>query len=147
MPHHSLSKAFAPIAKVLQQHVAFDCLHVNGTSLLDRPQFERPRALEDILRMLKGNRIQLSEAFPGRKGTQLFRRMAGLGMEGVVAKRLDSPYTPGARSPDWLKIPRRQRDEFLIAGLLASGGRITALILGERTGPGALSTRALLARG
>jgi len=102
MPHHSLSKAFAPIAKVLQQHVAFDCLHVNGTSLLDRPQFERPRALEDILRMLKGNRIQLSEAFPGRKGTQLFRRMAGLGMEGVVAKR-----PPRLGRPDHGAHPRR----------------------------------------
>ena len=35
-------------------------------------------------------------------------------LEGVVAKRLDSPYRPGARSPDWLKVKIVADDEFVI---------------------------------
>ena len=45
------------------------------------------------------------------------------GFEGVVAKRLDSTYTPGLRSRHWLKIKSQKRDEFVVCGWTAGEGR------------------------
>jgi bifunctional non-homologous end joining protein LigD len=57
-----------------------------------------------------------------------------LGLEGVVAKRLDSRYLPGKRSDAWLKIKNKQRQELVIGGWLEGegnrAGRIGALLIG-----------------
>ena len=51
------------------------------------------------------------------------------GLEGIVAKRLGSPYRPGRRSPDWVKVQNRRRQELVIGGFMpGEGGR------GERVG-------------
>jgi bifunctional non-homologous end joining protein LigD len=64
------------------------------------------------------------------------------GMEGVVAKRLDSRYEPGRRSEAWLKIKHAQRITLEIGGFtLGRDGRtghIGAVVLGERLGDGTL---------
>src|SRR5207253_154256 len=54
-------------------------------------------------------------------------------LEGIVAKRLDSPYEPGRRSPNWLKIKIVGRQEFVVGGWTPEVGddrRIGALLLG-----------------
>jgi bifunctional non-homologous end joining protein LigD len=57
-----------------------------------------------------------------------------LGLEGVVAKRLDSPYSPGRRSPDWIKAPFIRTQEVVILGFKEGEGRragtIGALLVG-----------------
>jgi bifunctional non-homologous end joining protein LigD len=49
----------------------------------------------------------------------------------VVMKRKDSVYRPGLRSRDWLRVPLRQREEFVIAGYLPNAHGFRTLILGQ----------------
>ena len=56
-------------------------------------------------------------------------------LEGIVAKRLDSLYEPGRRSPSWIKIKLVGRDEFVVGGWVPEKGnaatdRIGALLVG-----------------
>ena len=53
-------------------------------------------------------------------------------MEGIVLKRLDSPYRPGERSPFWVKVPVRATTELIIVGYWCAGGP------GGRTAVGSL---------
>lgn len=112
-------------------YIVFDCLHINGQSLMRRPLDERRRVLEAVVKAVNSARVRPSEAFSGIEGTRLFRRIAKLGLEGVVAKRKDSPYRPGIRSHDWLKIPYRRREGFVIGGYLARDNRLAALVIGH----------------
>jgi bifunctional non-homologous end joining protein LigD len=47
-----------------------------------------------------------------------------LGLEGVVAKRVDSPYTPGKRSSAWRKVRFTLRQELVVGGWLPGDGRL-----------------------
>ena len=75
--------------------------------------------------------VRLSEDFAD--GVALRDAAKRQGLEGVVAKRVDSPYRPGRRSPDWVKRKERLDEEFLIAGFTegkGTRGAIGALVLG-----------------
>jgi bifunctional non-homologous end joining protein LigD len=56
-----------------------------------------------------------------------------------VAKRLDSPYLPGVRSPHWVKVRNRNRQEFVIGGWTVGegsrGGTVGSLLLGVYGSP------------
>jgi bifunctional non-homologous end joining protein LigD len=54
-----------------------------------------------------------------------------MGLEGAVMKRKGSLYRPGFRSPDWIKVPIRHREEFVVAGYLPSPRGFSTLILGQ----------------
>jgi len=54
-----------------------------------------------------------------------------MGLEGVVMKRKGSVYRPGFRSPDWIKVPIRHREELIVAGYLPSPRGLSTLILGQ----------------
>ena len=54
------------------------------------------------------------------------RRAASSGLEGVVAKRLDSPYEPGRRSPCWLKVKNVRREDVVVGGWLPGDGQAHA---------------------
>ncbi len=73
-----------------------------------------------------------------RDGTSLFEVARESGIEGIVAKRADSLYRPGIRSPDWLKIKSWLSQSCVIAGYTAGRGRRTnqmgALILAVMEG-------------
>ena len=77
--------------------------------------------------------IRRCEEFPGT-GIALFEAAREQGLEGIVAKRLDSTYQPGARSPAWVKIKAFRTMECVIGGWTAGqGGRtktLGALLLG-----------------
>jgi len=72
--------------------------------------------------------------YHGPAGDDLMDTAAELGLEGVVAKRLDSTYQPGVRSRAWIKTPLNKTAEVLIAGWRPGSGRRANLI-------GALSGR------
>ncbi|HEX6432923.1 MAG TPA: DNA ligase D, partial [Gemmatimonadales bacterium] len=66
-------------------------------------------------------------------GDTLYQHVQKLQLEGIVAKRADSPYKPG-RTPLWLKIRTRRTEDFVVVGFTAPrGGRsgIGALLLGS----------------
>jgi bifunctional non-homologous end joining protein LigD len=114
------------------RYFVFDLLELGGRPLLDRPLRERQARLAEVLR--EGEAVRRSETF--EDGAALLEAAREQGLEGVMAKRLASPYRPGARSRDWLKIKTRQRQEFVIAGYTRGRGRreggLGALILGVR---------------
>jgi bifunctional non-homologous end joining protein LigD len=90
----------------------FDILSANGADLTPLPLRDRRKRLEKSLKWSK--RIRLIPSTP-EKGIALFRQMCREGQEGIIAKRLDSPYV-GGRSRDWVKIKCIGRQEFVIGG-------------------------------
>jgi len=80
-----------------------------------------------------GPTIRISDAFPDA-GEALLEAARENSLEGVIAKKLDSTYEPGRRSPAWLKIKIVQRQEFVIAGWTGEStglaNRIGTMLLG-----------------
>jgi bifunctional non-homologous end joining protein LigD len=83
---------------------------------------------------LPGPYWQVPPAFTGYRGADVLAASGEHGLEGIVAKRLDSRYDPGARNGCWLKIKHTRRQELVIGGWLPGEGRrlerIGALLMG-----------------
>jgi bifunctional non-homologous end joining protein LigD len=75
--------------------------------------------------------LKLSEGFLAEKIARLMKACAAMGLEGVIMKRKGSVYRPDFRSPDWLKVPIRHREEFVVGGHLPSPRGFSTLILGQ----------------
>ena len=107
----------AQIARLAREvsicYVLFDVLYLDGQSLMSRPYSERRAILEDL--KLSGPHWQITPARVNR-AQHMLDAAREHGMEGVVAKKLDSRYEPGRRSNCWLKIKIIQRQEFVIGG-------------------------------
>jgi bifunctional non-homologous end joining protein LigD len=114
-------------------YVIFDLIWLDGHSLTGLPYEERRARLAEL--RLDGERWRTPEHVVGH-GRELLAASAEQGLEGIVAKRLDSPYEEGRRSPYWLKIKNVHRQEFVIGGWLPGEGRrkerIGALLVGVR---------------
>jgi bifunctional non-homologous end joining protein LigD len=104
--HHS---DFAGLSIVFY---AFDLLHLDGRDLLRVPLDERRIALRGVV---SGTGVLLSDALPGTAAT-IEREVRTLGLEGVVAKRRRSIYSPGRRSDAWIKVRFTKRQELVIGG-------------------------------
>jgi bifunctional non-homologous end joining protein LigD len=100
-------------------YMAFDLLHVDGRSLLQVPLEDRKQLLRRLLRPHPMVRYASDVPADGRAFTQA---AAERGLEGVVAKRRDSPYQPGRRSRDWLKVKLRREQEIVVVGWLPGQG-------------------------
>jgi bifunctional non-homologous end joining protein LigD len=112
-------------------YLVFDCLYVNGHSVLNRPLEERQAILRGLQPVLQMDAVKLTEGFPAEQSKRLMKACALMGLEGVVMKRRGSAYRPGVRSPDWVKVPIRHREDFVIAGYLPSARGFRTLILGQ----------------
>jgi bifunctional non-homologous end joining protein LigD len=100
-------------------YMTFDCLYVNGHSLLSRPLEDRQAIFREVQHALQMDVVKLTEGFPGEESERLMKACAFMGLEGVVMKRKGSIYRPGFRSPDWIMVPIRNREEFIVCGYLA----------------------------
>ena len=105
---------------------AFDLLHVDGKDLTAEPLLKRRARLP---RVLEGSGLLLSEDLPGTPAS-IVEAVRGLGLEGVIAKRKDSPYAPGDRSTDWLKLKLENQQELVIGGYRPGSNGIDALLVG-----------------
>jgi bifunctional non-homologous end joining protein LigD len=94
-------------------YYVFDILWMNGEDLCNLPLSERQKILKPLIPQ-KGI-IRLSEPF-SIDGLEFFEMAERNGLEGIIAKRADSTYTPGARSADWLKIKANKSQEVVIGG-------------------------------
>jgi len=125
-------KAGTPIV-----YYAFDVLEVDGEPLVDLPYVERQKRLEQLLDR-RNRTVRLSESFDD--GRALYSAAKQQGLEGIVAKRLDSRYLPGRRTRDWLKIKTHGEQEFVICGFTKGTGRrassFGSLVLGYYRGGG-----------
>ncbi len=111
--------------------LVFDLLHVDGTSLVGAPYDERRSALEEL--DLAGDRWAVPPAFDGQ-GAEALAASKAQGLEGVLAKRHDSVYLPGRRSPYWIKVKHVRMQEVVVGGWSPGAGRrqggIGSLLLG-----------------
>lgn len=116
--------------------VVFDVPVRSGTDVCARPLTERRRLLDEVA--LPACAVR-SQVFTDGAGLLAVTREQGL--EGVVAKRDRSPYRPGVRSPDWLKLAHRRTRTALVGGWrpdTASASRPASLLLGAHDADGAL---------
>jgi bifunctional non-homologous end joining protein LigD len=116
-------RAMAAAAPVT--YLVFDLLAWDGEALLDRPYEER-RALLDGL-VPAGRRWVSTPWFPGG-GAQVLAASRDNDLEGVVAKRLDSPYQPGVRSPDWRKVKNVRMQSVVVGGWRPGQGKRAGLV-------------------
>jgi bifunctional non-homologous end joining protein LigD len=91
----------------------FDLLWLEGRDLTGLPLSERRALLKSITP--DDSIIRYSDSFE-TGGKEFFAKAQKLGLEGIMAKRTDSTYSPGARSRDWLKIKTASRQEVVIGG-------------------------------
>ena len=112
-------------------YAIFDLLYADGRSLMSEPYTERRARLDDL--GLGGPAWRVPAVHPGR-GHGLLAATAAQGLEGIVAKRLDSRYEPGRRTGAWIKIKHVRRQELVVCGWLPGEGRraqrIGALLMG-----------------
>jgi bifunctional non-homologous end joining protein LigD len=111
--------------------MAFDLIWHDGADLTQLPYTERRERLAAL--GLDGPYWQ-TPAWRRGEGTALLEAARAQALEGVMAKRLDSPYAPGTRTLDWLKIKVKLNQELVIGGWLPGEGRrmntLGALLIG-----------------
>ncbi|MGZ4178957.1 MAG: non-homologous end-joining DNA ligase, partial [Solirubrobacteraceae bacterium] len=115
-------------------YAIFDLLYLDGHSLMALPYVQRRERLDGL--GVGGPAWRVPANHPGH-GRALLDATEAQGLEGVVAKRLDSRYEPGRRTGAWVKIKHVSRQELIICGWLPGEGRradrIGALLMGYRT--------------
>ena len=120
-------------------YVIFDLIWFDGHTLTGLPYSRRRELLAGLA--LTGDGFQTPDHVIGQ-GAELLAMCSERGLEGVVAKRLDSTYRPGVRSRDWVKVKTFARQEFVVGGWIPGRGRrrehIGALLLGVNDPGGAL---------
>lgn len=118
--------------------LVFDVLALDGDLLLDRPYEARREVLAGL-----GLADAAWQVPPAGDDLATMLRIAGeRGLEGVVAKRLGSPYRPGERSRDWGKLALRRRQEVVVGGWRPGrgswAGSIGSLLVGVHDDHGRL---------
>ncbi len=120
-------------------YMVFDVLWLAGHSTCELPYRER-RALLDRLD-LAGPSWQTPPTTFGA-GAGVLETSRALGLEGVVAKRADSPYRPGRRADTWRKVKAVVGQELVVGGWLGGAGRLDgrlgSLLIGYHDADGAL---------
>lgn len=111
-------RAAALAAERPVRYIAFDLLYRDFTSLIDQPLSAR----RDLLLQLDVPApMAVSEAVR-TEGRRLYESVCSAGLEGIMAKRLDSRYRPGRRSDAWIKVKRRLRALCAIVGFMPQEG-------------------------
>jgi len=106
-------------------YVIFDLLYLEGRSTMPLPYEDRREVLEAL--ELEGPAWR-TPAYHHGEGTALLEATRELGIEGVVAKRLDSPYEPGRRTSGWIKVKNVCLQDVVIGGWTpGEGGRSSSL--------------------
>jgi bifunctional non-homologous end joining protein LigD len=126
-------------AEIPVTYMIFDVLYLDGRGVTGLPYTERRALLEGL--ELSGPSWRTPPSNPGQ-GDEMLEAARENRLEGVVAKRLTSPYRPGERTRDWLKVKIVKRQEFVLGGYvpISTGAKAVGSILvgyHERTGRGA----------
>ena len=119
IPRFGLLQRFQRDRSGTLMYLVFDLLYLNKEDLMGLPLVRRREILKKLLP--KEGSIRFSDAIEAR-GIEFFRAACERGLEGIMAKRKGSPYLPGRRSENWLKIKARMQQEALIGGVTEAGG-------------------------
>jgi len=93
----------------------FDVLEADGTSFLRETYDERRARLRQIVDSGRHRRVEIPDAFEGDVDAAMEASLRW-GLEGVMAKRRDSTYTPGRRSRAWIKLKHLLTQEAVVIG-------------------------------
>ncbi|MBK9982240.1 MAG: DNA ligase D [Saprospiraceae bacterium] len=103
-------------------YYVFDLMWLNGYDLTKVPLTERRNILMQLIP--SGHSIiRMSDAFES-KASDLLKAVRKMGLEGIMAKKKDSLYYPGARTKGWLKMKSNKRHEVVIGGFTQNEGSI-----------------------
>jgi bifunctional non-homologous end joining protein LigD len=112
-------------------YYVFDLLWYEGKNLMDLPLSDRQAVLKDVL-PTDDDRIRISKVFKAN-GVDFFRAAERMGLEGIIAKKCSSAYSPNNRSKEWLKIKVSKRQEVVIGGFTKNEDTVkqfSSLLLG-----------------
>ena len=126
---HALQHRAAHAGHVIVLY-AFDLLHLDGVDLTTATLQERRARLPGVV---DKSGILLSIELPGTP-QQVIDAVTALGLEGVIAKRRSSRYTPGERNTAWLKLKLDRQQEFVVGGYRPSSHGVDALFVGHYDG-------------
>jgi bifunctional non-homologous end joining protein LigD len=93
--------------------IAYDLLYLDGRSLIKAPLEERKEHLDALV--VVNDNVQVSPVVRG-EGTTLYEAARAQNLEGIVAKKLSSPYRPGRRAKEWLKVKTTMEAELVVGG-------------------------------
>ena len=126
------------LASVPIRYMIFDIMYLNGESLMEEPFSERRIVLERLLspnnQQLTTNNLSLAPQILTSDPAEIrkfLKRQIDSGLEGIVAKRLDSPYSPGRTGFSWVKLKWE--------GKAKSGGlvdTVDCIVMGTYAGQG-----------
>lgn len=129
---HVLSPTEQLCNEVPVTYYVFDVLALDGKPTTSLPYLQRRTELEDLA--LSGPRMQVPPYWTDVNGEQMLDLARQQHLEGAVAKRMDSTYRPGRRSPAWIKQPLRANTEGIIVGWVDGTGTaregVGSLLLG-----------------
>jgi len=114
-------------------YYVFDVLVLAGEDVRSQPLRKRRELLENNILPKLGEPIRYSPALDAALPV-LVRSVTEQGLEGLVAKRRDSPYEAGKRSGAWQKMRINQRQKFVIGGYTVGGRTFDALVFGYYEG-------------
>jgi bifunctional non-homologous end joining protein LigD len=119
------------MAEVPVVYQAFDLLQFDGHDTTTLSYVDRHRLLEEVLEPGPWWKVSTTHV---EDGEALYEAATERGLEGLMAKRLESPYEPGKRSPNWRKVKIRPQQEFVVGGWLPGegnrAGRLGSLLVG-----------------
>lgn len=118
-------------------YMIFDLLRLGGEDLTTRPYRERRARLDEL--DLGGPHWMVPPVFADGPATAAAAQENRL--EGVVAKRLASPYLPGTRSPDWIKVKFDRTGDYVVGGWRPGARRLGGLLVGVPVPDGKLLFR------
>jgi len=123
---HTTGAKVAPLAaQVPVAYVLFDLLHLDGHDTVDLPYLDRRRLLTELVEPAASWTIPAHHIGSGH---DLYEAAAERRLEGIIAKRVDSPYRPGKRSPAWRKCKVRRGQEVVVGGWTpGEGGRSSTI--------------------
>jgi DNA ligase-1 len=122
---------------------AFDILYAGRRNCIPDPLRKRAERLRKVLPFTQDSAVAVTESTIANDAEALqdyFDEMIARGLEGIVAKRLDSPYQAGARGFDWVKLKRsyqsklRDTVDVVLVGYLRGRGKRASLGIGSLLG-------------
>jgi bifunctional non-homologous end joining protein LigD len=113
---HEITRLMKQIPVVF---VVFDLLYLDGKSLVGTPVEERKRLLDELI--VPSQNVIVSQYVEG-DGTALFAAAREQRLEGIVAKKRGSPYRPGKRTREWIKIKTVHDGDVVVGGWSAGEG-------------------------
>jgi len=101
---------------------AFDLLYLNGHDVRELPLHQRKELLREVIPGGDEHGLLLYSEHIAGHADEVFRHACQHGMEGIVVKRADAPYS-GRRDRNWIKVKCEHRQEFVIAGYTEPAGQ------------------------